>query len=246
MSNQSESIQIHLDSYYATIKKNNNSADCVYQLPTINTARDNYLHLSLISMIIPYSFYNINTSNNIFRFNLIAGDEISLIIPPGNYNINQLVLFLNTNMSNYMTCSYNSVSNKITFSNSATSFVIIYNDFTRILGFSTSNFWVTSVTAPYCVNLYTITNINVETNLLTYNYSNVPNETTTQTILANIPVLTQPMGLIGYENKGDYKVNLYVGELNNLAIKLKDNKGNLIDMNGCDYTMSIQIDTVPF
>jgi hypothetical protein len=246
MSNQSESIQIHLDSYYATVKRNNNSADCMYQLPIINTARDNYLHLSLISMIIPYSFYNINTSNNIFRFNLLSGDEIALIVPPGNYNINQLVLFLNTSMGNNMRCSYNSVSNKMTFSNDATTFMIISNDFSRILGFPSTTLFATSTTAPYCVNLYTITNINVETNLLTYNYSNVPNEQTTNTILANIPVLTQPMGLIGYENKGDYRVNLYVGEMTTLSIRLRDNRGNIIDMNGCDYTMSIQIDTVPF
>lgn len=246
MSKQGEKIQIHLDSYYATIKRDNNSANCQYQLPVINVDRDNYIHLSVVSMVIPYSFYNINTTNNIFRYNLISGTEVSVVVPVGNYNINQLCVFLNLNMGNNMSISYNQITNKVTISNNATSFVIIYNDFSKLLGYSTSNYFVSTTTAPYCVNLYTITNINVETNLTTYNFSNVPKETYCNTILANVPVATQPQGLIFYENRNDYRVNLYVGELSVLEIKLKDNRGNLIDMNGCDYTISLQIEAVPF
>jgi hypothetical protein len=246
MTEVSESIQIHLDSYYATTKRNNNAADCVYQLPIISTERDVYLHLSVVSMSIPYSFYNINTSNNIFRYNLITGAEVTITIPVGNYNIKQLLSHLNNVMGNNMNITYDSITNKVTISNPNISFVIIYNDFTRILGYSASNFYTQSTTSPYCVNLFTITNINVESNLMTYNYCNVPSESTNQTILANIPVNTQPQGLITYENKSGYKTNLYVGELSVLEIRLKDNRGNLIDMNGCDYTLSIQIDTIPF
>jgi hypothetical protein len=149
-------------------------------------------------------------------------------------------------MGNGMSISYENITNKVTISNASTTFVLIYNDFLRVLGYSTSNFYTSSTTSPYCVNLYTITNINVETNLLTYNFCNVPNETTTQTILANIPVNSQPQGIITYENKSNYKTNLYVGELSSLEIKLKDNKGNILNLNGCDYTITLQIDTVPF
>ncbi len=246
---QTESIQIHLDSHFATIKNNNNSADCQFQLPIINTARDSYIHLSLVSMVIPYSFYNINSTNNVFTYSLLStGLSYSRTIPVGNYNINQITAYLQANMGNSMSVSYNGITNKITFSNSSTSFTLVYNEFAKVLGFvtPTTNIYETSKTAPYCVNLYTIYNINVETNLLTYNFCNVPNETTSQTILASIPVITQPQGLISYENKSQYKTNLYVGELSILAIKLRDNRGNLLDMNGCDYTMTLQIDSVPF
>jgi hypothetical protein len=249
MSRISESIQIHLDSRFSTIKKNNNSADCTYQLPIINTARDSYIHLSLVSMVIPYSFYNINTTNNIFTYTLLStGTTYNKVLPAGNYNINQIVQWLSLNMGNNMLVSYNSISNKITFSNTLTSFTLTYNEFARCLGFQepTLNIFETSKTAPYCVNLYTVYNINVESNLLTYNFCNVPNESTTQTIIASIPVITQPQGLISFENKSGYKTNLYVGELSVLQIKLKDNRGNLLDMNGVDYTMSLQIDSVPF
>lgn len=246
---QTESIQIHLDSRFATIKNNYNSADCQFQLPVINTARDSYIHLSLVSMVIPYSFYNINGNNNVFSYTLLStGLTYSRTLPHGNYNINQITAWLQANMGNNMSVSYNSISNKITFSNSSTTFTLVYNEFARVLGFvtPTANIFEASKTAPYCVNLYTIYNINVETNLLTYNFCNVPNESTTQTILASIPVITQPQGLISYENKSQYKANLYVGELSVLAIKLRDNRGNLLDMNGCDYTMTLQIDSVPF
>jgi hypothetical protein len=246
---QTESIQIHLDSYFATLKKNNNAAECEFQLPVIYTARDSYIHLSLVSLVIPYSFYNINNTNNVFKYTILAtGITHIRYIPVGNYNINQLTAWLQANMGNNMTVSYNSISNKITFSNAVSQFTITYNDFARILGFvqPTADIFENTKLAPYCVNLYTIYNINVESNLVTYNFSNVPTETTTQNILCSIPVITQPQGLISYENKSQYKTNLYVGELSVLKITLKDNRGNILDMNGCDYTMTLQIDSVPF
>jgi hypothetical protein len=245
---QTESIQIHLDSHYATKKNNSNAGDCQFQLPVIYTSRDSYIHLSLVSMVIPYSFYNINSTNNIFKYSLLStGLTYTRTLPVGNYNINQIIAWLQANMGNGMNVAYNGISNKITFSN-ASSFTITYNDFATVLGFvqPPTDIYETSKTGTYCVNLYTVYCINVETNLLTYNFSNVPNETTTQTILASIPVITQPQGLISYENKSQYKTNLYVGELSVLAVKLKDNRGNLLDLNGCDYVMTIQIDSVPF
>lgn len=244
---QTESIQIHLDSSFATIKKNGNAAECQFQLPVIYTSRDSYIHLSLVSLVLPYSFYNINSYNNVFSYSLLStGLTYSRTLPQGNYNINQITAWLQANMGNSMSVSYNTISNKITFSNSATSFTLVYNEFAKVLGFvaPTVNIFETTKTAPYCVNLYTTYCINVFSNVMTYNFCNA--DQGTQTILASIPVLTQPQGLISYENKSQYKANLYVGEISILQITLKDNLGRLIDMNGCDYCMTLQIDSVPF
>lgn len=245
----SESIQMYLDSSFATTKNNNNSAHCTYQLPLINTSKDSYIHMSLVNLVVPYSFYNINSLNNIFQYTLLStGITYSRTIPQGNYNINQLVQYLQINMGNNMQVVYNSINNKITFSNNTSQFTLGYNNFLKVLGFinSSLNIFENNKTSDGCVNLYTVYNIIVESNLLTYNFCNVPNETTSASILASIPVITQPQGLIIYENKNEYKTNLYIGELSVLEIKLKDNKGNLLDMNGCDYTMTLQIDSVPF
>lgn len=243
-----ESIQIYLDSYYAT-KRLGNAGEATFQLPIINVPPDSYIHLSVVNVIIPYSFYNINSSNNILKYNLIGTEQqFTVTVPQGNYNINQLLAYLNANMGNDMSITYNSISNKVTFSNNVNTFALIHTELLRNLGFPDgySSFYVTSVTPDHCVNLYTVTNINLETNLMTYNITNITNQRTNTAILANIPVVTNPNGLIFYENLSQYKTNLYVGEMNFLNIRLLDNKGKLIDMNGCDYTITLQIDSVPF
>lgn len=244
----SESIQLYLDSYYGT-KRLGNAGDTIYQLPIINVPNDSYIHLSVVSCIIPYSFYNINTNNNVLKYNLIGTEQQFVVtVPVGNYNINQLISYLNANMGNDMQMSYNSISNKVTFSNIVNQFALIHTELLRNLGFPDgySSFYVTSVTPAHCVNLYTVTNISLETNLMTYNVTNIVNQRTNSAILANIPVVTNPNGLVFYENLSQYKTNLYVGELSILNIRLLDNRGKLIDLNGCDYTITLQIDSVPY
>lgn len=244
-----ESIQIHLNSRFATTKYNLNAGDAEFQLPIINVPPDCYIHLSVVSAVLPYSFYNINANNNIFKYQLIGSEVTNIVtVPIGNYNINNLLSYLNLNAGNDLVFTYNSITNKVNFTNATSDFVLIHTELLKNLGFPDgySSFYTSNVTSPNCVNLYTITNINIETNLITYNVCNVPNQKTSQTILANIPIMTNPNGLIFYENLGNYKTNLYVGELSLLRIRLMDNDGRLVDMNGCDYNITLQIDSVPF
>lgn len=244
----SESIQIYLNSRYG-IKRGNNSGDCDFQLPIIGVPPDSYIHLSVVNAIIPYSFYNINSYNNVLKYNLIGVEQQFVInVPVGNYNIVQLVSYLNTHMGNDMVVTYNSIPNKLTFSNANTAFALIHTELLRMCGFEDgySSGYVSTVTPPHCVNLYYVTNINVETNLMTYNICNISTLSTSSSILANIPIITSPAGIIYYDNTSQYKTNLYVGELSVLRIRLLDNNGRTIDMNGVDYTMTLQIDSVPF
>ena len=62
--NDNETIQIHLNSKYATSYNNNSSSDCNFTLPNIEVQDGYYIHLSIINCVIPYSFYNIDSTNN--------------------------------------------------------------------------------------------------------------------------------------------------------------------------------------
>ena len=59
----SETIQIHLNSQYATSYNNGNNADCNFSLPNIEVEDGYYIHLSVLTCVIPYSFYNIGRFN---------------------------------------------------------------------------------------------------------------------------------------------------------------------------------------
>ena len=249
MSLDEETIQIYLDSKYA-IKRNGNAGDAYFSIPSIYVEDGNYIYLSVVSCIIPYSFYNINSTNNVLTYDLVGGPQLTFSVPVGNYNINQLLTYINNNWTGF-TATLNVITNKITITKStANDFTIYSQGLGRILGF-TSNAYGSSgtayaVTSASVANLYTITNVNVETNLLTYNVSNISNQTQNRSILASIPVTVAPFSLISYENKSLYKTNLYVGEFNNLSIRLLDNNGAIVDMNGVDYTITLQISVVPF
>lgn len=242
-----ESIQIYLDSRYAQ-KRDGNAGNAYFQISNIYVEDGYHIHLGLVNLTMPYSFYNVNTSNNVLTWDYIGNPQQNFTVPVGNYTIHQLVQYLNANWTGF-TVYYNGITNKVTVSNSA-QFTIYSSGFARLLGF-TGNGYSTGA-GPYtvgsqnCVNLYTITQIQVETNLLTYNVSNTANKTNNRNILASIPVSCAPFGLIVYENPSQYKTNLYVGEFNYVEARLLDNNGNVIDMNGCDYCMTLQLDIIPF
>lgn len=247
MNENVESIQIYLDSKYAQ-KRNGNSGDAYFQISNIYVEDGYHIHLGLVNLTMPYSFYNVNSSNNVLTYDFIGNPQQTITIPAGNYTIFQVIQYLNANWTGFTTY-YNNITNKITISN-ASQFTIYSGGFGKLLGFTGNGY--SSGLGPYtissqnCVNLYTITQIQVETNLLTYNVSNTETKTQNRNILASIPVATSPFGLIVYENPSQYKTNLYVGEFNFIEARLLDNNGNVLDMNGCDYCMTLQLDIIPF
>jgi hypothetical protein len=69
-----ETIQVHLNSKYATSYNNGNIEYCNFLLPNIEAEDGYYIHLSVLSAVIPYSFYNIDSSNNcLFYQEIIDG-----------------------------------------------------------------------------------------------------------------------------------------------------------------------------
>ena len=62
------SYQIHLNSKHADSYNNNSISDCNFYLPQIDTLNDHQINVSIQSANIPYSFFNINTSNNYLKY----------------------------------------------------------------------------------------------------------------------------------------------------------------------------------
>ena len=63
-----ESIQIYLNSQNADILNNGNISDAEYTLPPIEIPDGFHIYLSVQNVTIPYSFYNINDSNNLLSY----------------------------------------------------------------------------------------------------------------------------------------------------------------------------------
>ena len=241
-----ESIQIYLNSKNADAYINGPS-DCEYNLPLIEIPDGFHIYLSVVSCLIPFSFYNVNNSNNNLYYSFDGSTMYNLTIPIGNYNINDLVKYFKLNMSGFTT-TYNQNSNKLTFSHSLNNFMFMSNSTClSILGFNDNTTVISTgliLTSINCVNVYNIKTIQVNSNLITYNINKV--QRNNYCILCSVPFSSQPFSLIEYINRTNFRTNLFLNRIQKLKIRLTDDNGNLIDLNGCHYTMTLQLDVIDF
>ena len=255
-----ESIQIHLNSKYATSINDYTGSDCNFFLPTIEIPSQHTIMLSVQHAMIPYSFYNINSTNNKLTIQEIvvngSGAQIdtinnTLYISVGNYNAYSLASYLGTLfVGGRMTVTYNVITNKFTFTNSTYNFKFISASTTcqELLGLSTNDLYNTSAlfyyTSKNLINLAPTKCICIATNLLTGCINNnLQNE---QNILCSIPIEGQPYSLITYKNTSNFKVNLFTTTLNDLQIKLVDDSGAIVNLNGQYFSLTLQLDIINF
>lgn len=240
-----ESIQINLCSKYASRIINDNNCNAIFNINNLIIPSEHHIHISVVNCIIPYSFYNINSSNNILMY-ILNGVLNTLTIPPGNYNINTLTTFLKTNMPG-INCVYSSLTNKFTFSTSNINFS--FSPISTCLSFMGFKYNFDSInynlTSFNCVNLQTTQCIHIQSNFQTGNINS--SNIYLQNTLCTIPINGIPNGTIIYENNGTvFTTNLYSNILNNIVIKIVDQNNTVIDLNGVDWSMTLQLDIVDF
>jgi hypothetical protein len=244
---QNESIQIYLNSRYATETVGGNTADSIYYLPVIEIPDGMHIYLSLQNANIPYSFYSITSFDNTFIFGLVGGPATTYYVEPGNYTITQFIGVIQAAMGASYTITYSSITSKILITHATSNFIIYASTINHILGFSKTTNTTSQANLLYgrdCINLNQIRVINVEVNFPTYNV-NVA-QPYNQQILAAIPVYVAPFSIINYTNPNNYRTNLYVNKLDQIQIRLLDNESRLINMNGIQYQMTLQLDCVKF
>ena len=242
-----ESLQIYLNSRYATETIDGNTANCIYYLPVIEIPDGHHIYLSLQNATIPYSFYSITNVDNTFSWGVVAGPINTYYVQPGNYNITQLIDIIQAAVGGDYTVTYSSITSKILITHATSNFIIYAATFNHIIGFSKTSNTTSSSQILYgrdCVNLNQIRAINVEVNFPTYNV-NVA-QPYNQNILATIPVYVAPFSIITYTNNNNFRTNLYVNKLDQIQIRLLDNEARLIDMNGIQYQMTLQLDCIKF
>lgn len=242
-----ESIQIYLNSRYANETVSDNTANCIYYLPVIEIPDGHHIYLSLQNANIPYSFYSISSIDNTFSWGLVGDPPSVYYVAPGNYNITQFIDVIKTAMGASYTITYSSITSKILITHSTSNFIIYAATINHVLGFSKTTNTTSAANLLYgrdCVNLNQIRAINVEINFPTYNVNvATPYE---NSILATIPVYVAPFSIITYQNANNFRTNLYVNKLDQIQIRLLSNDGNLIDLNGINYQMTLQLDCVKF
>jgi len=244
-----EKFQIHLNSLSADYYVNGLTSNCTWNLSGIIEApQQSTLYVSVVHANIPYAFYNINSTNNRLDYT-VNGQNVYLTIDVGNYNASQLASYFTKNMANF-TCTYNSITNKFTFENSLYDFTFSeYSSCLDMLGFVNIPLYLTSIlkrlVSSYCVDLNTKKCICISSNNWQTNNINSM-DISSRNVLLSIPINSAPYSNIVYVNNSDMKSNLYTNIIQSISLKLTDQNSNIIDLNGCNWSISLEFSVVDF
>jgi hypothetical protein len=198
-----------------------------------------YNMISVVHAEIPISYYIVNSSNNFLS--LSVGDY-NLI--NGNYNASTFKAMLLLLLPIGFSITLNSNNGKFTmtyttdFTINSTSTCYKFLGFAKSTSYSSTSY---SLLFPYPCNFLGISRIKIKSatlatrNLDSYSGGN---------LLASIPVNSAPNGLLIYENKSIFK-NILLNEfVNSIDITITDEQDNIINFNGIDVYITLQIDSV--
>ncbi len=221
----------------------------------INRPDNARFHLSLASAEIPYAWYAF--SSDLWTNQIYVDGVANLIIPNGNYDIWELVTVINADTPFKYTLTYNENTSKVTLQNSdSTQHTLNFSNqyskgLAKALGFdTTTDRTITangSLTADGVINLQTLLS------LFFYCSLSVANVVTTQhgnfeTILDTVPVDAAPYEIIHYgaggTNTGLFSSEITETVLRSFNLSLRDRDGDLIQMNGCKFDLSLLIRVV--
>ena len=239
----SELLQIHLNSKNAD-RFINGTSDIEFDLPLIEAPLQHTIYLSIQHLVIPYSFYNIDSNNNFLNY-IVGGTTYNIYIETGNYNPYQLINVLQNIMQGF-TITYDSIKNKFTFTNSYYEFTFLNTSTClRLIGFENSIFSVNkTVTSINSINLQSHHCVCVQSNLLTGSINSANKYESN--IICSVPVDKPPFSMITYTNHNNLKYNLFNNVISTMRLKLTDQNNNLIDLNGCNWSCTVQLEIIKF
>ena len=235
------SNQINISSNSATYKNNSYNSVMIFNNLLVTKKEHNVLYnqVSLISAQIPVSYYTINETNNLF---ILSTGSYTLI--NGNYNATSFkTMFLNLLGESY-SMTLDTSTGKYTLIGSYT--ILSTTTCYKILGLEKGKSYVStgSLTFPYPCNFLSVNRIKIKssafkTNNLDSNSNNGHSE-----LLATIPVNASQYGLINYNNYSNFKNIIHNEDITFIDITITDELDNILNFNGIDVHLTIQIDSI--
>ena len=240
-----QTICIFLNSQTANSYINGSTSECMFVLPSLVIPKRSKMSISCQTASIPYSFYNCDDFNNKLSF-IQNSITYNVLIPQGNYNVNTLITALKSIMGPTFNIVYNSLDNTYTFTNTTYDFELLSSSTCfEMLGFKDNiNYMSNSMIlkSTICVNLFTIRNIYITSNNFILNNvnSSTPNNSS---IICSIPIQSASGSIITYQNIFNVKNEVHnTHNLNLVHIKLTDQDGDVLDLNGCHFSLTLQLD----
>ena len=236
---------IHLDSKFANYKGNHGVF--TFDSSHIQAPMGSEIYLKVRDFTMPYTFYQINNNNSKLDYLILPATHHTLNIPHGNYTIDELVSYLNDNLLGGLSCTFNSINGKLTFTippphdfifmDTSTCLGLFgYNDITSDLSpESDGNVLTTGV-----VNMNPINTLCIHSNITTQNF--MMHNDSRMSLLCCVPVLGQQGDLIYYDNRSSSHFNdTQQFYLNSIEISITDTAMNTIFLNGGWFNITLEL-----
>ena len=197
-----------------------------------------FFKVHVLSAWIPLTYYNVTSTNNRLDIAYSPTDTQSIEFPVGNRDIDELVEIMNDELRHAFIAEYDPATNKVTISQ-GTSAISIEDTSTclGLLGFE-PGVHIGSVTARYGVDLTRTTSILLRTNL--HGTNRDPFTKRMSDILCKIPVShQQPNEIVEYTQPAFVRITN--PNLTHFTLGLYDDDGNLLDLNGNRWTVTLQV-----
>ena len=242
---------LHIRSKETSIINDLNTNFTVILKDPIAVSKDEELHVSLTSLELPYSFYNVSTAllNNTLIYENNVGVKTTLNLLSQDYSINQIVDYLNadTDFKNVFTTSYNRQRMKITFINTNLVTRIIYfsdSNINKLIGFDENELDIvvpvdlTGIQSSGVINMCSVHSLFIRSNLSTGNVQSSRNGNST--ILQKVSVDENSGGLIYLNDNDKQQISVLNPQvISQIEINITDQNDNTIDLNNVNYEMSL-------
>ena len=239
-------INMYLQSDDADIKESDSI--CTWYLnETIIVPVGTRALLSLTEFECPYSFYNIDNTNNELVIETTT-NTVTITLPPSNYDVESVVDAFNlalaaeeSTLGTLIVVTFSFSSNKFTFTSDTLDFTI--TDATTIgfeLGINNLPLSSTSLTlvTPDVCNFAGSPYLQINTDL---GIRNIDNKGRAFGILSRIPIRTEPTQYIFHQATENQYFMLDDRKIESIKISLTDFKGRSLQLNGAIFSLTIAL-----
>jgi hypothetical protein len=242
--------QLYLDTAYADAKLDDGTH--VFSLLDPLTAPQGFtMQVRLLNAWLPHTYYSIFEGNDTLVLKYddggeIPGEPVTIKLPHGNRSIDDIVAFLNDGRLDEYEAIYDENTNRLSMrgTENADHHLVIGQGTTstRLLGLNVGDSaqivdGELLLTASRIVDLTRTSSVFVHSNLLTQNRD--PRTRRVGDILAKIPSSAQFNEIDHFSS--DAFVDVYNRYLSYVSIRLSDDDGRTLDLNGGRFTATLKI-----
>ena len=248
-------IDLFLSSKYAQYYVNGTEykSDLIFYFTPIQSIRDTNFKIKLVNFVFPVSFYLVDSNNYTVVFN-----TTTYTLTPGNYNVNTFLTMVVAKLTaESISMTYNSITNKYTFTRPSASGTFFFGAGTKcltLLGFPEST---QTASATLSGGVYTLTssqpvNLSGQYNTVYIDLVNITsnnigsNTGKRSSVLCSIPVAVNQGALMYFVNNTDSHSVIQDNQMSFLHLRiLGEDLNTPVNFQGVDWNMNLEIEYVP-